>query len=285
VLEWSQPTAELKRLQPQQRKTIMDRFFKNLLGTKTTKRNHKPTDRPVRLGLETLEDRLTPANYVAYGELFIVCGTASDTVTVTQFYQNTWGYYRVTENGVNTVYRSDQVPSGGVSFYGYQGNDYFRNDTSLRTTAYGHDGNDTLIGGVSNDKLYGEIGSDTLYGRGSDDLLIGGNDYNSNDLFGGDGSDTMTGGYGADYMYGGNDADVLYGNYGNDYLFGEGGRDTLYGQDGSDLLSGGLDGYADYLNGGPGDDTFQIEYYWNGYYYANRDAPADFGYNGDRYIT
>jgi Ca2+-binding RTX toxin-like protein len=102
-------------------------------------------------------------------------------------------------------------------------------------------------------------------------------------LDGGDGNDLMYGNFGTDYMYGGNNTDYMYGSYGSDYLAGQGGYDILYGEDGNDTLDGGDDGYSDYMSGGTGNDSFQIEYYFaNGYYY-NRDYPVDFAYGDSFY--
>lgn len=59
--------------------------------------------------------------------------------------------------------------------------------------------------------------------------------------------------------------DLAFGGAGNDTLIGGGGEDYLSGGDGNDVLSGGADRQAvDVLDGGLGDDTFQI---WT-------DAPA-----------
>lgn len=85
-----------------------------------------------------------------------------------------------------------------IEFYGHGGNDYFRNDTSIRAYAEGGSGNDTLIGGRVTDEFYGGIGHDTLVGRQGVDYLSG--DAGNDRLDGGvDGvHDEMTGGTGAD---------------------------------------------------------------------------------------
>ena len=44
-------------------------------------------------------------------------------------------------------------------FTGNEGDDYFRNNTSLQAEAKGGNGNDTLWGGWRDDKLYGGNGS------------------------------------------------------------------------------------------------------------------------------
>ena len=115
-----------------------------------------------------------------------------------------------------------------ISFSGLAGNDRFQNFTSIPSSAYGGDGNDTLIGGSGNDNLQGGNGNDFLDGGAGDDILWGqaGNDY----LFGDTGNDTL---------HGGDDADQLFGGAGNDTLLGENGNDRLEGGTGVDVLTGG----------------------------------------------
>lgn len=176
-----------------------------------------------------------------------------------------------------------------VNFNGNFGDDYFRNDTVLRTEADGDWGDDHLIGGSGNDILIGFDGDDFLEGRGGDDQLFAaytqqdlhcaGNDtldggagldrlYGSfgNDwLFGGDGDDILvdraganilSGDSGNDRLFGGIGDDIIYGGDGNDSLMGFQGADVLFGGDGDDELRGGWDGDRDRMWGGTGTDTF-----------------------------
>ncbi len=207
----------------------------------TTTTNARP-----RLNLENLEDRLTPA-YTSAGALYITGSNYNDSVAVNYY----GSYCQVYQNG-NYQYFALSSVSRGVVFYGYGGDDYFVNNTYLPCTAYGMDGNDTLIGGYSGDYLDGGNGFDKLYGRQGNDTLVAGYDYSYNVLWGGDGNDNLYGGYGRDDMYGEAGNDYMAGSYGDDYLFGGDGNDTLYGQDGNDYLNGG-NGY-DYLFGGNGYD-------------------------------
>ncbi len=91
-------------------------------------------------------------------------------------------------------YRASDVDL--VHFVGGDGNDDFRNNTSIRSYAYGGNGNDFMRGGADRDLMYGQAGHDNMYGDS-------GNDY----LSGGDGNDNMWGGAGRDYFNGGSGFD------------------------------------------------------------------------------
>jgi hypothetical protein len=76
---------------------------------------------------------------------------------------------------VETVYAKYGINDiDKISFYGYEGNDSFTNNTAISSTAWGHGGWDLLIGGSGVDALYGGNDCDTLEGRGGDDYLAGG---------------------------------------------------------------------------------------------------------------
>ena len=99
----------------------------------------------------------------------------------------------------------------------------------------------------------------------------------------------MYGHEGDDWLIGGVGNDVGYGGSGNDWLFGQEGYDILYGEAGNDYLAGGIDGIADYLNGGLGADRFEDEWawVWSGWFWTwqNRDNPADFNAaQGDTFV-
>lgn len=262
----------------------------NLFGQTSSR---PQTSRRTQLQLENLEDRLVPAYMSGSGDVVIDLRNTTGTNNVSVNYQylygndgSTFSYVAVNENGHTFWFQRQDVEYGGdIVFYGGSGNDNFTNNTAIRSEAYGFSGNDILYGGYANDVLDGGYGNDTIYGRaGSDTMYAGADTYsNVNVMDGGDDGDVMYGNFGTDYMYGGGANDYMYGGYGNDYLAGQGGLDHLYGQDGNDMLTGGDDGYADYLNGGAGNDSFQIEYYFaNGGYY-NRDYPADFAYGDSFY--
>jgi Ca2+-binding RTX toxin-like protein len=163
--------------------------------------------------------------------------------------------------------RFNAVDVDAIRFNGYDGNDYFRNFTSLTVVAIGGEGHDTLVGGSSidilrgnggNDDLRGAGGRDFIYGNGGNDILRGstGNDKLSGDL----GDDTVLGGSGSDTIYGGLDfhqteseVDSLVGGSGKDTMFGSGGSDIMRGGSGSDLMFGGEG--ADRMQGGSHNDT------------------------------
>jgi Ca2+-binding RTX toxin-like protein len=120
-----------------------------------------------------------------------------------------------------------------------------------------------------------------------------GNDFFNSDIsdlnviaYGMDGNDILFGDAGDDILVGGNGLDTLLGFSGDDDLYGGWGYDWLYGMNGNDLLHGGDDLSPDYMNGGAGYDYFQIDWFWTGWSWANRDRAADFNgwydafYNG-----
>jgi Ca2+-binding RTX toxin-like protein len=167
----------------------------------------------------------------------------------------------VTRNGDILNFSAAAVSS--IHVEGFAGNDTISNNTAIKSTLEGGDGNDTLFGGAGADRLDGGAGSDSLWGDNGNDRLAGdeGHDY----LFGGGGNDKIYGGLQPDFIRGNAGRDKLYGNGGNDIIYGGASADSLYGQGGNDQLfgEGGNDRlYCDYasgnstLHGGAGDDIF-----------------------------
>jgi Ca2+-binding RTX toxin-like protein len=122
-------------------------------------------------------------------------------------------------------------------------------------------GDDTITGGDGNDTFNGSSGNDLIFGGGGDDRLTGGAGrdqiygFSGKDrIYGEAGNDVVVGGAGVDRIYGGPDNDIVSGESGDDKLYGEDGIDTVVGGDGSDLMNGGND--LDTLYGQAGDDTF-----------------------------
>ncbi|QDU81936.1 Hemolysin, chromosomal [Polystyrenella longa] len=201
--------------------------------------------RATRFAVEQLETRqmLTPQLSLAGAGVLIVEGT--DARDIAHIQENEMGVIAATiSDGEVEISRS--YPTGlvkSILFFGGDGNDTFRNDTSLPSVAHGENGNDILYGGSNFDRLNGGPGDDRLLGRGGDDELFGnaGNDvlkgHNGNDLMvGGSGNDLLIGGPDDDRLVGGDDHDVLKGGSGNDYLDGGLGDDLLFGQAGIDEL-------------------------------------------------
>jgi len=240
------------------------------------------------IGLSTHYDRLEPRQLLA-GIVFnaeigqvLIGGTANaDRATVTQLND----MITVSQEGFGS--REFNVSEVNVlHFVGLDGDDFFENQTSIPSRAYGQGGNDNFIGGNGNDRLIGNDGDDVLVANGGNDFLFAGS--GDDRLRGGEGDDRMLGTSGSnwiegnegdDTVFGGRDNDVIHGGDGDDFLsggsgddriighdgsdriqagegndraFGLGGNDFLYGFHGNDILDGG-DG-ADVLNGNDGDD-------------------------------
>lgn len=106
------------------------------------------------------------------------------------------------------------------------------------------------------DKIFARSGDDHVDGEAGDDVILGqpGDDM----LNGDDGSDIISGGVGDDRLRGGAGDDALYGKWGDDLLVGGGGRDLLSGAAGDDNI-GSLDGRADRVSCGEGDDVVMAD--------------------------
>ncbi len=101
-----------------------------------------------------------------------------------------------------------------IRFRALAGDDQFTNNTDISSTVFGHDGDDTLIGGNGfnrfqggdgNDTLVGGTRNDTLRGREGNDVIMGGVRHDR--LFGGEGDDELIGGQGRDIIRG-NEAQI-----------------------------------------------------------------------------
>ncbi len=152
------------------------------------------------------------------------------------------------EGGPSAVYAPTELNE--VKFWGGSGDDYFANNSSVKSFFGGHTGNDIFLGGSGNDRVMAGDGNDVIDGRGGDDYLDGGN---GNDiLLGREGDDELHGWFGDDVLYGGDGDDYLAGEFNDDTIYGEGGNDYALGSIGNDVIWGG-DG-NDSLYGQGGDD-------------------------------
>src|SRR5262245_53476835 len=104
--------------------------------------------RTARPRVEALEDRLV---LNAGGDLVIGGTSAGDKAVVSYKLVNGAWYYQVSVNNRTTLIPVSKVTGGDVIFHGGDGDDYFRNDTRLRTAAFGGAGRDVLIGGSNTD--------------------------------------------------------------------------------------------------------------------------------------
>jgi Ca2+-binding RTX toxin-like protein len=248
-------------------------FVRDTLGSGDTARKPKRRSRtsaPPRF--EVLEDRrLLAVSHIAYdavnSRVSITGSAAADSALVSNSQP---GMIQVRYESTDGVETADFLAASVslISFYGSDGNDRFENQTSIATRAWGHGGDDLLLGGTGNDEFYGGEGNDFMYGGAGFDVLNGnaGNDQiwgqsgndtligeDGNDaLDGGTGDDTLYAGSGADQLFGGAGVDRLWGHSGTDWLYGNEGNDFLYGQEDADFLDGGAD--SDSLDGGDADD-------------------------------
>ena len=114
----------------------------------------------------------------------------------------------LSHGGVGVTYIYDLADVALVQFFGYDGDDEFRNNTvCIPSDAWGGEGDDTLVGGARSDRLWGQGDNDSLLGNAQNDSL-----------YGGSGTDTLSGGSGNDRLDGGDDgiADRLTGGSGAD---------------------------------------------------------------------
>ena len=96
----------------------------------------------------------------------------------------------------------------------------------------------------------------SLYAGAADDVIVGSSGDDS--LMGYGGADRLKGGDGADYLDGGDGADILDGGGGNDNLWDGADGSHLIGGDGDDWLSLRSGTGTFRINGGAGEDNFQV---------------------------
>lgn len=190
-------------------------------------RKRRPTARFAFDGAEGLESRqLLAADVALAGETILINSDNDGDRVVASEYN---GFLTVTvgtgDDASRSVYGASRVDR--IRFNGNGGNDWFQNNTSKPSQAFGGDGHDWLIGGSAADEFFGGDGNDWLLGQSGDDTMDGGT-----------GIDRLYGGADNDVLSGGANNDFVYGDSGNDVLFGNGGDDTVKGGDGHDMLYG-----------------------------------------------
>lgn len=113
---------------------------------------------------------------------------------------------------------------------------------------------DHITGTDGDDRLSGTEGTDSIDGGMGDDVLLGlaGKDW----LNGGAGDDLLKGGDGDDRLEGGPGHDTLVGGQGDDIMGGVFTAGLCLGGAGDDVVIGGAGAT---LNGGDGEDSFQLQ--------------------------
>ncbi len=245
---------------------------------KTSKQNHSRGRRSSSLrgkqglSFESLEPRclLAGISFDSLTGIVTIDGSArSDSVRIIA---NSKTELTVRFDGFQAqTFRVAQVSE--ILFYARTGDDWFKNETNIASSAFGDGGNDFFVGGsgvdvfrggTGLDRLVGNFGNDVLDGGADEDVLLGENDDDR--LVGGDGNDSLNGGAGDDLIIAGDGDDDVRGSDGRDQIFGNAGADNLLGgngidliagQDGNDVMYG--DGGDDELHGGMGDDQI-----WDG---------------------
>src|SRR5437867_4314149 len=123
--------------------------------------------------LEQLESRRLLSVALVNGQLQIKGSSGDDVITVDS--NDFASRIRVIVNG--SVRRFNTADVGTIFISGLKGDDEIRvADTvnfGIRTSIYGQDGNDTLIGGAARDAIFGGAGNDKIAGAAGNDSLRG----------------------------------------------------------------------------------------------------------------
>lgn len=98
----------------------------------------KPDPRRTRLGVESLEDRRTPAALLSGGVLMLDGTSGHDSVSVYARTSEGVSVLDVVINGATQTFTASSVTPGRVEFRGADGDDFFLNAAALYSL--GHDG-------------------------------------------------------------------------------------------------------------------------------------------------
>jgi Ca2+-binding RTX toxin-like protein len=144
-------------------------------------------EKTIRPTVEALDELVSPASVWlgVGGMLNIQGGNYRDVVSV----RGGAGGRYVIDDGFNLWTCNQRV--NGIRFWGFGGNDWFCNYTSLNCWAWGGLGNDCIYGGWGNDYCWGQGGNDWLFGQGGNDWCYGG--VGNNYLYGGWGNNSLYG--------------------------------------------------------------------------------------------
>ena len=211
------------------------------------------------LTFESLETRNLLASLTLEGRVLTIGG--DDRPDSVILFQNLDATFDVEEFGaIVATYSNFDVEE--IIFRGRGGDDEFINNTFIRSSFFGHAGDDVFFGGTANDRAIGGDGNDELHGGTGDDHLAGGDGEDM--IFGEQGNDTVFGGLDDDQIFGGDGDDFLSAEEGDDQIFGGDGDDFLRGFKGNDTIVGGAGndlafGQAgdDHISGGEGNDRLR----------------------------
>lgn len=225
-------------------------FFKNLSltrlwfsssnGFQSRAKQTRASNSKTSHGYEVLENRRVLASIYlnpVSGELFISGGYGDDVGALVASGDQVEASI---SGAASQTFNASDVTS--VTFIGDAGNDTLTNNTTIVSSFFGGDGNDTLTGGSNDDVINGGSGSDTLIGNDGNDRLIG--SFGDDDIFGGEGDDTIFGSADENTIYGDAGNDIIFGGNDVDTIFGGDGIDQIYGLAGDDILSAGDGGVA-----------------------------------------
>ncbi|WP_300515476.1 hypothetical protein [Aliiroseovarius sp.] len=150
----------------------------------------------------------------------------------------------------------DQITTGDTAGYAFGGvgNDQITLGDGT-TAAFGGAGVDILTGGGSDSYLDGGAGDDVIQGGDGDEILKGGVHVADSDE---SDDDVIDGGAGDDDISGGDGADTLSGGQGNDVIDHNGLAAEENGAE-RHAFDWHLDGDADLLDGGDGNDTLVMD--------------------------
>ncbi len=247
-------------------------------NSQLSKRKKRANLKYQNLEYQNLELRQMLATIIlSEGELFLRGGDGADVATISR----SGNQVIAAITGAETAsFPAADVDS--ILFVGLGGNDRFTNDTAINSVAFGHGGNDTLVGGSGNDRLIAGPGNDVLRGNAGDDELRGGidgtkelfGDAGDDRLFGGTERNEINGGTGDDVVFGGPEVDIVFGGEGADQLYPGHGENVVRGGDGDDLVIAGIG--DDSIFGEDGDDRI---------YSSDGDDTVDGGTGDDVIVT